>query len=581
MAYLDDDHAFHRHITPPMGADHFFDPHSAGTERTFNSCPSYRASPDSVNTHLTTPPRSPTQHHAGPVLLPKIRSQDQVVDPVDVQPRHVPSRSITSTGFPLGFNEHRFQQPLRHDTYHRSLSPPDVGMNPNHHLSSNPSHIDNCRSRTVSPMPSALLGLQRRPSLAHSRSTSMSSVYTHSHARSQSGNLDAAAVRKYICPSRHASPSAYAPIAQSHLQPSIPPPSTHAHSRQSSYSVAPTPPPAPDFLAPELQFDSYATPPPATTLLSYLTAPNPSPALVRRTPAPNRMTDNYFWWDVRNLRTWSDFSLSTIQSIPDLSSLLDLPIPEPALPIPPTRLDLHPDTLPVLAATCAAHYLPKVNGALRVALGPASLAYSTPPPHPSKSSPNTAPDFIATAPHDADRTLFGASRGRIVGLVKSFAQFHSGMRAAAGPDSVKYQRELAHLHLLMREHACRYAFILTEIELVVVRLGVEHTPYYGLLEVATAVPVAATGPGALSVPLALTFLAFLARDATLPGHPGWRVDVGGPAALTRQKVMPRDSWMLKVEGRERRDAKRVRGWVMPEESLSRREVGRGRRVSAK
>jgi len=39
---------------------------------------SQESSPDSVNTQLTTPARSPIRQH-GPLLLPKIRPQDQEI----------------------------------------------------------------------------------------------------------------------------------------------------------------------------------------------------------------------------------------------------------------------------------------------------------------------------------------------------------------------------------------------------------------------------------------------------------------------------------------------------------------------
>ncbi|MBE3045896.1 hypothetical protein IMZ48_25810, partial [Candidatus Bathyarchaeota archaeon] len=40
------------------------------------------STPDSVSTRMSTPPRaSPPVRHHGPILLPKIRSQDQAIAP--------------------------------------------------------------------------------------------------------------------------------------------------------------------------------------------------------------------------------------------------------------------------------------------------------------------------------------------------------------------------------------------------------------------------------------------------------------------------------------------------------------------
>ncbi len=89
----------------------------------------------------------------------------------------------------------------------------------------------------------------------------------------------------------------------------------------------------------------------------------------------------------------------------------------------------------------------------------------------------------------------------------------------------------------MREHSCRYGFLLTEIELVVVRNGAEGTPHFGYLEVATiqlaaarsAADVDGCRDGRLehpaSVPLtaclALWGLCMMAGDEPQPGHAPW------------------------------------------------------------
>jgi len=69
----------------------------------------------------------------------------------------------------------------------------------------------------------------------------------------------------------------------------------------------------------------------------------------------------------------------------------------------------------------------------------------------------------------------------------------------------------------------------------------------------------------------------LAKEQPLPGQPHWRLNVGAPADLTRHHHLPRDERMPKPNLSEKREAKRVRGWVFPDEALSKREVGRARK----
>jgi len=207
------------------------------------------------------------------------------------------------------------------------------------------------------------------------------------------------------------------------------------------------------------------------------------------------------------------------------------------------------------------------------------------------------PDFISTRENDVLKTLRGEDRGHLVGIVKAYDEWNMGMRAESAPQQVKYLRGLAQLHRIMREHGCRYGFIITEIELLCVRAAAEDGPYFaskhnpnpsrvdegpkpifGMLETAapvslrTAGPDPATGAARMTAGLALWFLHVLAKDEPLPGYAPWKMDVGGPAAVTRQNCRPRDSWMPKVVATETRPAKRLRGWVYPEEPFNRREA---------
>ena len=284
----------------------------------------------------------------------------------------------------------------------------------------------------------------------------------------------------------------------------------------------------------------------------------------------------HFWWDVRNVRAWGDFSLETILSIPNFTELLNLSIPAPALPNP-IRFPQNPETVCSLHDMYTEFYAFKVNAALKVALG---TPHMTIRPHKAHPGARQLPDFVSNYESDYERTIYGDGRGRVVGLVRTFDRWNTGMRADTGPSSkIEYLRELSHLHKHMREHSCRYGFLITEIELVCVRAGTDVVPFFGLVEVAPSIRLNAHGPGQLTAALALWYLHMLAKNTPLPGQCGWRLDVGGPAALTRQNCLERDDWMIKPEGKEKREAKRSRGWVFPDEPLSRKECGKPKRWS--
>lgn len=180
------------------------------------------------------------------------------------------------------------------------------------------------------------------------------------------------------------------------------------------------------------------------------------------------------------------------------------------------------------------------------------------------------------------------------------------MRVEGNHRKVEYLRGLAHLHRVMRDHGCRYGFIITEIELVVVRNGAESVPHFGYLEI-QSIQLAAHNTtssyedveSSFSLPgerspireekmrdvkmtalVALWYLHMLAKDDVLPGQVGWKSEIGAPAEGTRRKCLPKDEWIPEPQLAEKREAKRARGWVWPEEAVGRKELGkRGVRYS--
>ncbi|KAI3331724.1 hypothetical protein HD806DRAFT_167934 [Xylariaceae sp. AK1471] len=527
-------------VTPPS---YSFDPslleihYNPGHSRTSSYgsiCSTAETSPsDSVSTRVTTPSRSPPpfrQH--GPILLPKIRSQDQTIDS---PPKRV-KRSTTSVAKPSRQGSFR-------PTHTRSFTNPETLNFNNSFFGSVEDQVSFPSSLLCSPVAFAQDAVEPR--------------------RASSVSLDGSSLEKYGYPTYRQMPSYIPAVSHSESQP-----------EQFMYNFVPRAPSP-------LSLASTPDPTPSTTLMNYLTTSNPAPSLVRSISFPLRDPNTkHFWWDVRQIRQWSAFKLNTILSLPGASALLNCPVPAPLLP-QPSASARHPETEAALHSIYASYYIPKLNSALALSTQRA-LQFSVPATKTTSSSPN---DHLIVANLAGESSTAAAIFGgkpiaRVVGLVKSFDRFNTGMRVEGNIKRVEYLRGLAHLHNTMREHGTRYGFILTEIELVVVRNGGEGTPHFGYLEV-TSVQLAAAGADdgedestPLTACLALWGLCMLASDEPVSGHAPWKAEIGAPAEGTRRKALPRDDWMPQPQLAEKREAKRARGWVLPEDPVGRKELGK-------
>lgn len=572
-----------------------------------------------TTTRRTTPARSPVIRTHGPMLLPKIRSQDQNIVPTMVpfsQPESAARPAKRAKTSPPTSMKSAYRR-----GHSRSVTNPETisfNANPVHYSPPMPQQEYSPTSVTSSPV--------MFPSNSFEMQAPMPTVDSRSQ-RAQSCNLDDnSSVDKFGFPAYHQMPTyiinpgptdqaasmtpkqdsapAMLPVSSQHDL-TLPTPSSYfqpyAQDNYAPRAVSPSMVAAPTPIAPEVQLQPSVLPATAndTTMLNYLSSPNPTPSLVRNISFPMRDPHTrHFWWDVRQIRPWTSFNVSTLMSMQNGSaaSLLTCPVPSSYLPHPMAS-QRHPETETSLAAIYASHYIPKLNSALALSSNqPLQLSQpSTTGPHATKDSEQM---FIATNPHDASSAaaIFGGKpSARVVGLVKSFDRFNTGMRVEGNVKKVEYLRGLAHLHHVMREHGCRYGFIMTEIELVMVRNGLEGTPHFGFLEV-TSVQLATTTAGnplpvgddmtadatPMTACLALWGLCMLASDEPLPhGQAAWRAEIGAPAEGTRRKALPRDSWMPAPQLAEKREAKRSRGWVMPEDPVGRKELGkRGVRYGA-
>jgi hypothetical protein len=535
---------------------------------------SNNSSPDSILTQLTTPNRSPIRQH-GPALLPKIRTQDQGLEPAGPK-RH--RRVLSNTRNPPGFMPYAVRPPMQ-----RSVTEPAecTLLSP---LSTNSNSVFGSRASSELNSPITFTSSHsRKPSGSHSRSGSTSSI-------------DNAALSRFGYPTYRQLPTY---ISQSQVipttvafAPAVAAPTLDVYT-YIPYQPQPTIPVESYPLPLDQQYmeDQIST----SNLLDYLTGSNQAVNLVHqlRYNTSARGTTPYFWWDIRNLRSWDDFNLSTIASIPGLMELLRTPLPSTATPsavVSTSRLS--PDSETALLDLVNSIYAPKVNAALKVSQGASSMKLY-PCPISATASRSCEPSFLANYPLDFERTINGTPRGRVVGLVKSFDSWNTGMRNEPNHKKVEYLRGLSHLQRCMREHSCRYGFILTEIELVCVRAGCDEgsdIPYFGFLEIANPIEtkasssnMAADGEIPMTVNLALWYLLMLGKYQPLENQPGCHLDVGGPGALTRQRFLPegKDPWIPEPHNGEKREAKRVRGWVFPSEPWNKREGGAGRQGNRK
>lgn len=490
-----------------------------------NSIFSYDSSSESVDTQLTTPFQSPTRQN-GPLLLPKIRLQDQEM-PLSAS-NFSPNASIVDQ-YTLN------HQPSRCHTFPETFSS-------DQHF---PSHF-----------------------------YTMDAFYSHDSCDKL---IDELPIYQSIYPS-------FPPMTE------IPWDNPRSLNNEQTQNIA-------SFVQIPTSFDSNNVMTPQNplfddtriSLIDYLSSPNPSPALVRQITINIRnITKKYFWWDIRQTRSWDSFNISTLYSIPDLNCYLNKEISCLTLPMPPYPSS-RPENETELSNIYNSFYAAKLNAALSVTQGPRHLVMQQTAKNSSESS------FISTYIDEIGHLASGSGIVRIVGLVKSYDIWNSSMRTEGNHRKVKYLRGLSNLHYHMREHGCRYGFIITEIEIVVVRNGTEKVPYFGYLEIQT-IQLATNNShtrfegksGSLNenendisqnrpkmtALLALWYLHMLARDVTTPGQASWRTEIRPSAEGTRRKCLKKDDWIPEPQLAEKREARRIRGWVFAEDAVGRKELGR-------
>jgi len=426
----------------------------------------------------------------------------------------------------------------------------------------------------------------QRRSQGHNRSVSESSIY---NTNTNYNTTAASTINNYL-------PN-YAYINYTQLAP------------QSSFYWAPTLDTLSDEITPiapsaAASFEDLSYPDisePTSTMSKYLTSANPVIQLCRNQPLPIAPHQRrHFWWDVRNLREWSTFNLATIKSIPGFANLLNIPVPASGLVEPlilPSRCK--PVDATALKLLVKEFFAAKINATMPICQS--SQRHMTM----RACREQDAADFISQYEDSANSNAmptcgqmmggggldgFGglAGKTRLVGVVKSFNTWNSQMRAGSGPEKVKYLDGLAHLQRCMRDASVRYGYLITETELVCVRLGTEDTPFFGLLELSPSIRLTEhrdsneDGAGdadedkpVLTACQALWYMHMLAKETPPHGQCKCKVHVGLPGELTRKKVVDggADKWIPPVQDKEKRDAKRLRGWALPADKFNRVREG--------
>ncbi|KAL4906059.1 hypothetical protein BDW74DRAFT_137877 [Aspergillus multicolor] len=637
---------YYRPTTPPVQYQELAG-HSHNRHASDSSVYSNDSSPWSAVTSATSPTiDSPPRYQHGPALLPRIRSQDVVIEPPPAAGPRRHRRFLSNTRNPPGFIPYPSRRPSVQQNV-VEVSDRLAAVSSAHTSPVYASYNESTLSSPVSITPSH----KRRGSGNHSRSGSASSIEEVKYAFST--------YRQYPKYAAQPQPSPTAPITPAtpniivyppFLRDSPAEPAAKSREAPAQLALPASPYGYAQVTSAQCSPVGLAHPIPSvcaqsTTLLSYLTSPTQAINLVRNVSViPTRGLHDYFWWDVRNLRSWTSFSLDTFNSIKGLTKLLKTAIPSNLTP--PTVVQsnrLSPDSEAALVGLVQDMYAPRVNAALAVSQGHDHISlYPAPAPRTPANKNYGGPHFLANYASDSEQTTSGLPRGRLVGIAKSFDRWNTGMRNEAPHRRVEYLNGLAHLQRCMREHSCRYGFIITEIELVCVRAGCDpgdDVPYFGFLEVSApiptniashaanessehnssaygspssptpstdsslasqspphthphhdgmgyGVPIPAGAPEGLNVPmtasLALYFLLMLSKSVPLPSQPSSHLNVGGPGALTRQRTLPegKDKWIPEPQIGEKRDAKRVRGWIWPHDAWHRREGGGAPRARA-
>ncbi|KAF3908214.1 hypothetical protein AA313_de0203074 [Arthrobotrys entomopaga] len=323
------------------------------------------------------------------------------------------------------------------------------------------------------------------------------------------------------------------------------------------------------------ELDALAELEPYTTLMDYLTARNPpilGPAESANLRRRNAKSPDYafIWWDIRNTRQWNSFNLQTMLATPDLDRLLRMPIPQSELPEPLIDDEILQQGDRMAFLTIVRDYFcTKVTAALSQSIGTRSQQ-SLSMILGSEIGSSAEVAGVYQSPSRPNGQI------RVAGFVKSCREWNTMMQAGGDEKRREFLQVLSQLQRYMREHGTRYGYVLTEQELVCVRLATDgdNNPIFGCLDIANPIQWNQHGGNRLSIPLALWFLHFLAKRDPLPNWSGWEINVPPAEECSRRYCMPKDPWVPDPKHDEVELARVKRGWGEAEEPYAYGEMFR-------
>ncbi|KAK5010147.1 hypothetical protein LTR28_011569 [Elasticomyces elasticus] len=249
---------------------------------------------------------------------------------------------------------------------------------------------------------------------------------------------------------------------------------------------------------------------PATSLLEYLTTPNPSPTLVERAVSRGRVPQSHIWSDICNLRSWTDSGVATMAGTPGLLRLLQFPISVQPLAAPGR-----------VCQNLRTHA--RLHNCVKYLRGLARL-------HRFKREQRCEHGFIITE-IELPRVRNGVPSSNIplsgyLGITTSVQMATHGPRSGSPIPGADFSDGPG-------------------VSLSDIQMTATLAPFYPHV---------------------------LAKEWALSGQYEWRLGVGRPAAPTGQYHLEKDGWIPKANVSDKRAMKSIGGWVFSDEPLPRGRI---------
>ncbi|POS82444.1 hypothetical protein EPUL_005930, partial [Erysiphe pulchra] len=283
------------------------------------------------------------------------------------------------------------------------------------------------------------------------------------------------------------------------------------------------------------------------------------------------------------IREWESFSLEELINIDTLHSKLQHPFANSRLQMPLISYDPSDHN--------GEYFTAKINLALSLFSSTEALRMQVHRDEKTNGEIFLTSCVINNSPYEKE--------DRVVGLREDLYGWDLiwGKNAQKLKKKLDYLECLAQLHYYLREYGCRYGYILTDVNLIVVRQGIEDTPHFGYLETMIFALNPSRRPsldedGELSeclapqkrrgqvqdgpALLALWHLHMLATNMQVDGNISWKIDKESYFDRSRHRILVRDANLPAIFEDNIWRAKRRRGWKTPWEVLPYRSKKRRR-----